>query len=55
MSTMGESRNGEIIINLNSKNTKRVELEEELRNNFGTCAVVRSLVMFKDVEIQINS
>jgi len=52
VSTITESRTGEIIIRLTYKDTKRGALEEELRNKLGTRAAVRGLIKLEDVEIQ---
>jgi len=52
VSTIKESRSGEIIIKLTSKDLKRAALEEELRNKLGSRAAVRGLIKFEDIEIQ---
>lgn len=52
VSTIIESKSGEIIIRLNKKDTKRTELEDELRSKLGARAGVRGLVKLEDVEIQ---
>lgn len=52
VSTITESRGGEIIIKLTSKDSKRAAFEEELRNKLGSRAAVRGLVQFEDIEIQ---
>jgi len=52
VSTITESRSGEIIIRLNTKDTKKTALEDELRNKLGTRAGVRGLTKLEDVEIQ---
>jgi len=52
VSTITESRSGEIIIRLNAKDTKRTALEDELRNKLGSRAGVCGLAKLEDVEIQ---
>jgi len=52
VSTITESRSGEIIIKLTTKDEKRAALEEELRNKLGSRAAVRGLTNFEDIEIQ---
>ncbi|KAE9536155.1 hypothetical protein AGLY_007378 [Aphis glycines] len=52
VSTITESRSGEIIIRLNAKDAKRTVLEDKLRNKLGTRAGVRGLTKLEDVEIQ---
>jgi len=49
VSTITESRSGEIIIKLTTKDEKRAALEEELRNKLGSRAAVRGLTKFEDM------
>ncbi|XP_022162919.1 uncharacterized protein LOC111028539 [Myzus persicae] len=52
ISSISESRNGEIVIKIKAKDTERTALEEQLRSKLGLRATVRGLVKFEDVEIQ---
>jgi len=51
ISSISESRSGEILIKLKSKDAERTALEEALRSKLGPRATVRGLVKFEDVEI----
>lgn len=51
ISSISESRGGEILIKLKSKDAERSALEEALRANLGPRATVRNLVKLVDVEI----
>lgn len=51
ISSISESRKGEILIKLRSKDAERTALEEALNNKLGSRATVRGLVKFENVEV----
>lgn len=51
VTSVTESRNGEILIKLKSKEAERLALEEVLKEKLGERAAVRGLVKFEDIEV----
>ncbi|KAL4153609.1 hypothetical protein QTP88_001442 [Uroleucon formosanum] len=51
VSSIIESRNGELIIRLHPKDSKRSELEDALKNQLGASVAVRVLIKYEEVEV----
>jgi len=51
VSSIIESQNGELIIRLHPKDSKRLELEDALKNQLGASAAVWALIKYDEVEV----